>query len=481
MLYLWSLLIYLLILVAVGFYKSRAVKNQDDFMVAGRNLGVPVLVGTLLATWMGSGSLTGGAGLGFREGISAVWFSAGVWMAASIVFFFADRVRRFGQYTVPDILEARYNGTARILGSIVTIIAYTAIVSYQFKAGGIVLHYVTGIAPEAGVMITAAFVILFTALAGLMSVALIDTINGAVMVFGLFIAFPILLFKAGGVSGVQAAIPANLLTPMGNMTFLKAFSYSLPTMLLFLGESNMFQRFFSAKSESAAKRAVSYWIVGTIAMELLIYLLAIVGRALYPDLMATGGKSEMIIIHLARYAVPPVIGCLILAAAVSMIVSTADSFLLTPANNIVHDIYQKYINPNASQKKIVFLSRVVTVFLGLFAFLQLQYFKTILEMALYAYTMYGVGVTPAVLATFFWKRATAAGGVTSILAGMSVTLLWEFGDMGAKLGSMVGEGIRPLITETVYPALLASMGCLIVVSLLSKKPDASKWQPFFKN
>jgi solute:Na+ symporter, SSS family len=472
------MILYMLILVGIGIYKMRGVKNADDFMVAGRSLTVPVLVGTLVATWMGSGSLMGGAGLAFRKGLPALWFDVGVWIAAGAVLFFAARVRRFAQYTVPDILGERYNFAARILGSLVTIIAYTAIVSYQFKAGGIVLHYVTGLPPATGTLITAIFVIAFTAMAGLVSVAVIDVINGAVMGIGMLVVFPFLLMKAGGLAGMQATLPAEMFSVMGDMTFLKAASYSLPTMLLFLGEANMFQRFFSAKDEDTAKRAVSWWIVGTIIAQLLIVGLAIIGRALYPELLAAD-KSEMIIIHLARHALPTFAGCLLLAAGVSMIISTADSFLLTPVNNLVHDIYGKTFHGKATPTHLLWISRGVTVLLGIVAFAQLQFFRRVLDIAIYAYTMYGVGITPAVLAAFFWKRATTAGGVSSIAAGMIVTLIWEIFTPGTALAPMLGETLAPLVTETVYPALAASLICLFGVSLATAKPAAEQWQPFF--
>ncbi|RKX25440.1 MAG: hypothetical protein DRP46_11975 [Candidatus Zixiibacteriota bacterium] len=137
MLYFWVIIAYLVVLIGVGAYRAKFVRTQDDFMVAGRKLSAKVLVGTLLATWIGSGSIIAGAGLAYDKGFPALWFDAGVWAALIILFLIAPRARRFGQYTVPDILEARYNKYARLLGTIVTIIAYTAIVSYQFRAGGV--------------------------------------------------------------------------------------------------------------------------------------------------------------------------------------------------------------------------------------------------------------------------------------------------------------------------------------------------------
>lgn len=461
MLYFWTIIAYLIVLIGVGAYRSKSVKSQDDFMVAGRKLSAKVLVGTLLATWIGSGSIIAGAGLAFDRGLSALWFSAGVWAALVVVFFVAGRARAFAQYTVPDILESRYNKWARLLGTLVTIIAYTAIVSYQFRAGGMVLNLVTGISVDQGIVITAVFVIAYTVLAGLISVAYTDVVNGVIMVIGLFIALPSLLNNAGGWNSVVNSLPETHFQPLGELTLLQALGYSLPAMLLLLGESGMYQRFFSARDENTARRAVGGWIIGTIVVETLIVVLAVVGSALFTDI-----ESEMVILHAVRHGLPVVIGCLCLAAIVAVIVSTADSFLLVPSTNIMRDIYQRFINPDLSQKRMVLYSRIVVVVLGVVAFAQVRFFERVLEMAIYAYTMYGVGITPAVLAAFFWKRATTAGGVSSIASGMAVTIVWELLD-------------QPWELPTVYPALGLSLCSLIFVSLLTPKPPDNKWRPFF--
>jgi len=462
MLYFWAILIYLLILIGVGAIRSRGVKTQTDFMVAGRKLPAAVLVGTLLATWIGSGSIIAGAGLSYNKGFAALWFDAGVWVAIIVLYFVAARARKLAQFTVPDILEIRYNKIARILGSLTTIIAYTAIVSYQFKAGGMVLNMVAGIPVDQGIILTAVFVIAYTALAGMISVAYTDVVNGVVLLLGFVIGFPFLLKLAGGWGNVVATLPPDRFQVLGTMSIWEALGYSLPTMLLLLGESNMYQRFFSAKDERAAKVSVLGWISGTIFVETLIVILAIIGSSIF-----IGINPESVILHSVRHGLSPVIGCVLLAAIVAVIVSTADSFLLVPSTNIMRDIYQRFINPNVSQKKMVLYSRIVVIALGIVAFVQVRFFTTVLGMALYAYTMYGVGITPAVLAAFFWKRATPTAGVCSIASGMVTTIVWEL----LK---------KPFDVPTVYPALILSVSSLIIISLLMARPKEEKWRPFFQ-
>lgn len=457
-------------------------------MVAGRATPTYKLVGTLLCTWMGSGSLLAGAGLAARVGFSELWMAAGAWIAIVIVFFLAARVRRIAQYTVPDILEKRYNKWARILGTIVVIIAYTTIVGYQFQGGGFVLELVAGIPIEQGIIITAAFIITFTAFAGMMSIVSVDIINGLVITLAVLVAVPVVYFSIGGAEHLTATLDPTHFQVFGDQNFLWAMGVFFPTFLLLLGESNMYQKFFSARSEKAAKHAVVWWVIGTIIVETAIASLAIFAFSHFGNLsegsefFLSAENSEQIILHTARYGsevgLPLIAGLLLLCAAVAIITSTGNSFLLTPSTNLTRDIYQRFINPEAGEKTVVLFQRSMVVLLGVMAYFSLRYFETILEMAFTAYTMIGAGLTPALLAVFLWKRVTTAGGVASIATGMGVTLLITVinavsEDTLTLFGWVVGAD------QIVIPAAIASITVLIGVSLITPPDPVEKWKPFY--
>ena len=193
---LYAILVYLAVLVLIGLFQVRKAQTGDDFLVAGRTLPWHVLVFTLLATWIGSGSLFGGAGLGYRHGFAGLWQSAGAWAGIAFVYFLAHRVRRIAKYTMPDILELRYGTAARVLGTIVVVIAYTTIAAYQFRGGGRLLNMVAGIDVGTGALITMVFCVIYTALAGMLSVAYLDLGNGAAMLIGVGLAVVFLIGNA---------------------------------------------------------------------------------------------------------------------------------------------------------------------------------------------------------------------------------------------------------------------------------------------
>ena len=461
--YLLAILGYLGALAAVGVWQSRrnaGARSGDDFLVAGRTLPAHVLVFTLLSTWIGSGSLFGGAGLGYRVGLAALWQSAGAWIGIALIFFIAPRVRRLAQYTVPDILEMRYGPPARVLGTIAIVLAYSAIAAYQFRGGGRLLNLVAGVEPDTGAIITAGFCIGCTALAGMRSVARLDVINGVTMLAGVAAAIVYLLGGAGGVGAAAASLRSDQLTVFGSMSPGQALGLFLPTLCLLLGEANMYQKFFSARDERAARGAVAGWILGTIVVESLIIGIGLLGSLAAPGLGLA--ESETIVIRVAVGVLPTLLGMLLLAAAAAMIVSTANSMLLSPATNLVRDVYQRFLNPAVSERRIVLLMRIAIVALGVLGLVAGSLFPTVLAMALWAYTMYGAGITPALLAALVWPRATKAAGIYSIAAGMSVTLLWE---LLAVARGTIGEPSYIFGLQTIYPALFASVGTLVGVTV----------------
>ena len=459
-----AVLLYLSFLILVGTYRSRQVKTGDDFLVAGRTLPARVLVFTLLATWVGSGSLFGGAGLGYRAGFPALWQSAGAWVGIALVYFIAPRVRRIAQYTVPDILELRYGPAARVLGTITTVLAYATIAAYQFRGGGRLLGLVSGVDPDTGALITMVFCVVFTSLAGMLSIAYLDIGNGILMTVGVMLAVVFLVGDAGGIGASLAALRPDQLSVFGTLGPQASLALFLPTMFLLLGEANMYQKFFSARDERAARRAVVAWIVGTIVVETLIDSTGVLASTVMPGLSDV--QSEEIVIRVATDLLPSFMGILLVCGAAAIIVSTANSFLLTPATNLIRDVYQRFINPGVTDRQLIVYTRVAVAVLGVLGYVAGNFFPTILAMALWAYTMYGAGITPALLGALLWRRATAQGGVASILVGMLTTLVWE---IVALARGVDGAPAYLLGLETAYPALALSISTLIVVSLATPR------------
>ena len=460
-------------LLGVSLARLGAVKTKADYLVAGRSLPAFVLVFTLLSSWIGSGSLLGGAENAYKHGFAALWQGGGGWAGLALIYFIAPRARKFAQFTIPDLLEARYNQAARVLGVIAVLFTYTAITSYQFIGGGDIVHLVfPQVSAVEGQYILAGFVIVFTAIAGMGSVAYMDVVIGLLATFTMIAALPVLVHSAGGWKGVHAVLPATHFQWFGDLSGVQALELFLPTCLLMLGNQSMYQKFFSAKSEKDARNAVVGWIIGTVILDTVIVALAVFGSVLFPS-----GEGQLrpreIIAYTALHGLPAWLGALLMGAVFAKIISTANNYLFSPSTNLVNDVFSRYIAPEASNKRVLIVSRLVVVMLGIWALYQALNTSSVLAKTLYAYTIYSAALTPVILAAFYSRRANAQGAVSAIAAGTLVTFFWDFDAVKRHLPPVMAQ------RDAIFPALIAALLCLVVVSAVTPPPKAEQVGLFF--
>ncbi|HZL99906.1 MAG TPA: sodium:solute symporter family protein [Planctomycetota bacterium] len=472
---------YLAVLLAVGWVKSAQAKGQASFALANRKLGLFVLLGTLLATWTGTGSIFGQAEKAYADGLPTLILPLGPVLGFLALIVLCTRVRRHGAYTLQDLLEARFGPAARVIGTATLLLAYLVIVSYQFRAAATVLERVlehaglaeagSGAARASTVVIVALVVAAYTALAGMLSVALTDTLTGVLLTVGLLVALPWVWAAAGGTDAVLASLPAHARTLAPPVSAFELLSLTLPTLLLVLGDANLHSRFLSARSDATARAAATLLIPAVLLIDGAIILLAVGGRVLLPDL-AQGGH---IVLELALRSLPPALGALLAATILAIIVSTADSYLLTSATALVRDVYQRFLRPGANDVELLRTARLLVfacagVALAM-SFASDRYFRV----AFFAYTIYGVGITPPLLAALFWKRATPAGAVSSMLAATTTAIVWQVLGLSEPAARVLGQPPGSVV-EAVVPAALVAAIVLIGVSWLGS-PRAPSLAP----
>ena len=213
------------------------------------------------------------------------------------------------------------------------------------------------------------------------------------------------------------------------------------------------------------------WIIGTLVLETLIVAIAVFGRALYPTGEVARQPRE-IIPYTARHGLPAVLGAMLLGAVFAKVISTASNYLFSPATNLVNDVFVRYIAPDASNKRVLIISRLAVVLLGCWALYQAIYAQSILQKMLWAYTIYSAALTPVVLAAFYSKRVTAWGAVAAIAAGTVVTLAWDLPGVKALFPPILAD------RDAIFPALFVAVAALIIVSLFTAPPRESQLAQF---
>ncbi|HUG01521.1 MAG TPA: hypothetical protein VML95_06625 [Longimicrobiales bacterium] len=436
-----GVLIYLCVLAVVAVRQLHRTQTGEAFFAAGRALPAPVLASTLLAAWIGAGSLFAGAGLGYRVGVAALWLSAGAWAGIAVVWHLAPRVRALTQLTVPAIFQVHYGRPARLLSAITIVVAYTAIAAFQFAAGGRLLAFVAGVEPGTGTLVTALTCIGLAAVAGLRSVAWADTVNAAAVIAGFGTAAAYL----AGLDGAGfARVRAEQLTVFGTINPVTAVALFVPVLVLLLGDAGMYQKLAAARDEGGARRAVGMWLAAMIAVDVLVIAVAVLGSAAVPMLDA----ADTIVLHVALEVLPALPGLLLLWGATAIILSAATTFLLAAATCAVHELAPG-VAAGLEGDRAVWPARYAIASLGIAGLALVQLFPEILAMALWAFTMYGAVITPPLMAAFFWPRITARGAVAGMLAGMAATV--------------AVQAFQPAI-PAIFPALLLSVSAMTAFS-----------------
>ncbi|MDN4075340.1 sodium:solute symporter family protein [Fictibacillus terranigra] len=454
--------LYLVFMIIMGmYYAKKEVKTSEDFMVAGRRLPSLVLIGTLLATWVGSGTVVGGASFIYQYGpFAALIYFAGAPLGIIVLYFIADKARVRAKYTIPEMLEIRFGKKTRLISAVFILLAYVGITSYQFIGGGYVLNITTGMPVEVGTMITAFIVIFLATTGGLFSVAYTDFLSSFLIVFGFLIGVPLALYLAGGFEGLAQNIPEQKLTWNGGLTTAQILGFFLPTFLLILGDQNMYQRFSAAKDPQSAKKSTIGFFLGDVLIVILSITLATCSIVLFPNI-----APDTAILELAAKGFPTVMGSLILASCVAFIITTGNSYLLSSAGNLVYDLIKSFKKDAVPEENLLGFNRIVVIILGILAYAMGQFFPSVLSIQMYSYTMYGAAITPTIIASFLWKRATTAGAISSIITGGLATLFWEL-----VLG-------KPMGWNSILFSLPLSILALIVVSLFT----INKPQPLDQN
>lgn len=447
------LVAYVVVMVAVGawFGRGKETSSGEDFVLAGRSLPAPVLGGTMLATFVGSGSIIGAANFAFTYGLlPGFLFFSGTITGTLLLIALARRVRVLAGHTIPEILEARFGRSVRILATVLILVAFIGITAYQFTGAGYIISLITPLSEQTG-SILAVLLISFLALSGgLKSVAWTDALSAVMIVFALWVAlFLVVGVDLGSAGGLLSSAPGQT-GVLGGLSVIQMLGFALPVLVLMLGDQNMYQRLAAARSQKAALGGAVIFAIGSVVMIIPIVLLAVSSRSLQPDV-----EPDLAVLSLSDgQFTPAVIGGALLAGAFALIVTTGSSYLLTCSSNIVHDlVVQLRRDDPPGEVAQLWIGRAAVLGVAVLGFVMVSFFPSVLALQMYAYTMYGVTITPVVLAAVLWRRASTAGAVSAMLVGAVVTLFWE----------LTG---RTEIVNSVIIALPASVIALVVVSLL---------------
>ncbi|MFB6437707.1 sodium/proline symporter PutP [Streptomyces sp. NPDC056411] len=476
--------VFLLAMVAVGFWTYQDTLTFSDFALGGRRLSAVVAALSAGASDMSGWLFLGLPGAVYAAGIGASWIAIGLAVGTYLNWLLvAPRLRTYTERagdakTLSAYLEERFEDGShvlRLLSATVIVVFFTVYVASGLLAGGVLFEGIFGGGFEFALTVFAVVIVVYTVLGGFRAVSVTHTVQATVM-FCAAIALPaIALVALGGFGalhdkltrhtpslldmGAKAGFDGDHWTSGRPLTAVAVISL-LAWGLGYFGQPHILVRFMSIRSTREipkARRIGVTWVVACLAGACLIGLVGIAALDHRPD------NPETVFIALCAQLVNPWVAGILLVAVLAAIKSTADSQLLVSAMALTEDFYGAFLKRSASDAAKVLAARATVVVVALVAYAIALSGGAVLDIVAYAWAGFGAAFGPVILLSLYWPRMTRAGAMAGIVTGAATVLLWK------HIDPLLGP-LRSGIYEMVPGVLTATAAALIFGTWVGRPP-----------
>ncbi len=495
-----AMIAYMAIVIAIGvIFAKRANKNSENYFLGGRTLGPWVTAMSAEASDMSGWLLMELPGVAYWCGLAdAAWTAIGLAVGTYFNWLIVSkRLRRYSvvannSITLPEFFSNRFRENKKVIMTIAALfilVFFTVYASSCFVTCGKLFSALFGTPYIAMMLVGALFVLIYTILGGFLAESASDFMQAIVMIIALTVIVAISTVKAGGINAVienAREIPGfleffGLATPVvedgvqtvanGKPVFGDAAPYGVLSVfsmmawgLGYFGMPQVLLRFMAIRKEKELKmsrRIAMVWVIISLAVAVFI---GIVGRQLFPTVHLTKSGAENIFITLSTSFLPPILAGFVMAGILAATISSSDSYLLIAASALAKNIYQGIIKKDATDKQVMTVTRITLLSIAaIAAIIALDEDSVIFSIVSFAWAGFGATFGPLMIFSLFWKRITRAGAIAGMVSGAGMVFLWKL--VIASLGGVFA------IYE-LLPAFIFSSICIIVVSLLTKKPSS---------
>ena len=497
-----AMVLYMAAVIVIGVvYAKRANKSSDDYFLGGRSLGPWVTAMSAEASDMSGWLLMGLPGVAYWCGLAdAAWTAIGLAIGTYLNWLIVSkRLRRYSvrannSITLPDFFSNRFrekNKVLMTLSALFILIFFTVYAASCFVTCGKLFAQLFGAPYIAMLIVGAIFVLLYTILGGFLAESASDFMQGIVMIVALAVIVIIGTVSAGGIGAVvenSRGIPGfleffgmaspsldgtgtQMIDAAGKPLFGDKMDYGILNIcsmlawgLGYFGMPQVLLRFMAIRDEKALKlsrRIAMVWVIISLAVAVFI---GIMGRTLFPTEHLTKAAAENIFITLATSSLPALLAGFVMAGILAATISSSDSYLLIAASAVAKNVFQGVIHKKATDKQVMLVTRITLLVIAVVAILiALDENSVIFDIVSFAWSGFGATFGPLMLFSLFWKRTTRAGAIAGMVGGAGMVFLWKL--VISKLGGVFA--IYELLPAFIFSAL-----CIVVVSLLDKKPSS---------
>ena len=485
----WSILILFFGVLGyiIWWVINQKQESSEDYFLAGRNLGWFVIGASIFASNIGSEHIVGLAGTAANSGMVMGHYELHSWIILLLGWVFVPFYLRSTVFTMPEFLERRYSESSRWILTIITLISYILTkVSVTVYAGAVVFQTLMGIEFWSGALIIVLLTGAYTILGGLRAVIYTDALQALVLLVGSITITLIGLIKIGGWDNLVSELEPshfNMFLPADHPDFPwigMVFAPPIIGIWYWCTDQYIVQRVLSAKNETQARRGTIFAGYLKLLPILMFFIPGLIAYAMSKSGQLNYTSSDQVFPTLVRELLPSGMRGLVAGGLLAALMSSLSSVFNSCSTLFTIDIYKK-LNPDVSEKKLVFVGRVATGIVVITGILWIPLMQVISSGGLYKYLQsVQAYIAPPIAAVFllgiFWSRINASGALAALIGGFSAGMV----RLGLEIKkASLSEGILLDIAELnfLYFAIfsfLSSVAVMIVVSILTPPPDLER-------
>ncbi len=467
--YLYTLTTFFIVMMVIAFWARRKVNNVEDFIIAGRQLSVPLLSGTLIATWFGAGSLSVSADTIFHHGLRMTALEP-LGLGFCLIFagcFFARRIWHLQVLTLADIIRLRFGVVAEKLEVVISI-AYLGWIAVQLLSIGHIIELVFGFDATTSIIVVTFILTSYTLLGGMWSVTLTDLVQVSLLVLGLIILCGNILASLGQDNSFQGFSyllqhsdrDALVLIPTEKLA---DFQYWLSLFLLGslgnIASQDLAQRILAAKSPSTAVNACLFSGGAYILIASIPVVIGLAGRLLLNNPDAPLGNIEGIVPLLAHEYLSPWMSVIFLLTMTAAITSSVDSALLAPASIFAQNFMKDILGSRFSTLTLTRFAIIAVAFASAALALSGAHAMDLLQ------SSYLLGLTPLVVVAFglYQRRTYALPAIVALLLGL---LMWFYHMAHLLFPAQIEEFFLPDWLPLPLSVLLMTIAAYLITHCL---------------
>jgi sodium/proline symporter len=444
--------LYFLILLGIGFFASKRVSNISDYYVGGKKLGYWIAALSARSTGESGWLLIGVTGMGAMMGVSALWIVVGevigVWLSWQ---YMAKKFKRmtdeYDSITIPDFLVSHFKSTThtiRIVAATALSLFVVIYVSAQIDITGKTFESFLGLDYYTGIAIGFGIVVMYIFSGGFLAVAWSDFFQGSLMFVGLLLLPVVAYFSLSGdvsiIEGLRSIDPWLLdiwgpggLTLMNFVAVLGLLSIGIG----FMGSPQVYVRFIAIKNEAEIEKGKWVALFYTLLTDTSAVAIGILGRYMLTEAgenpeMILGNAAENVLALVLGQVMPTLIIGIYIAAVLSAVMSTVDSLLVVASSAVTRDFYQQILHPEIDEKKLMGLSKKVTLILAILslgvalAVSVLSPTRTVFWFVIFGWSGIAATFCPVIILSIFWKDYTEKGAIATMVTGFLCIPFFKF-------------------------------------------------------